>query len=337
MNILVDIGHPAHVHYFKYVIRNLEAEGHTVFISARERYPVFELLEAYGLDYYNRGKGKDKIFNKLISIPKTNYKIYKFAKSNKIDLIVGCTFYVTHVGFLLRKPSIMLDDTDNATLSQILYRPFATRILSPKAFTKNFGIKHKKYNGYIELAYLHPKYFKKRQVQSLKKPYVLFRFVSWNAYHDIGHQGISITKKIEIIKTFLRFTNVYISSECQLPSELEQYRINIHPEDMHNLIANASLLFGESATMASEAAVLGTPSIFIDNKGRSYTTDQEKEYGLVYNYTEDPNEIDKALLKGVHIVCNTSKKEWADRQIRLINDHEDIMLFILNEIRSFQK
>ncbi|MDD1696935.1 MAG: DUF354 domain-containing protein, partial [Methanoregula sp.] len=35
--MLIDIGHPAHVHFFKYLIRNMEKNGHVVKITARDK------------------------------------------------------------------------------------------------------------------------------------------------------------------------------------------------------------------------------------------------------------------------------------------------------------
>jgi predicted glycosyltransferase len=58
-------------------------------------------------------------------------------------------------------------------------------------------------------------------------------------------------------------------------------------EDVHHLLAFAQVVVGESATMSSEAAVLGVPAVFIATTGRGYTDDQEKRYGLVRHYSED--------------------------------------------------
>jgi hypothetical protein len=55
----------------------------------------------------------------------------------------------------------------------------------------------------------------------------------------------------------------------------------------HSVPGGASLLFGESSSMAAEAAVLGVPAIFIDNSGRGYTRELEREHGLIFNFSED--------------------------------------------------
>jgi predicted glycosyltransferase len=70
---------------------------------------------------------------------------------------------------------------------------------------------------------------------------------------------------------------VFISSESRLPEELSPYNLPISVDKMHHLMAFANLYIGESATMASECAVLGVPAIFIATTGRGYTTEQEQK------------------------------------------------------------
>ena len=71
-----------------------------------------------------------------------------------------------------------------------------------------------------------------------------------------------------------------------MPDGLEAHRLRGPAQKIHHIINYADLLVGESATMASEAAVLGIPSVFIAKTGRGYTDEQEKRYGLV-NYFND--------------------------------------------------
>ena len=335
MNILFDIGHPAHVHYFKNVIRNLEADGHTVFISARERYPVFELLEAYGFEYFNRGTGSDTKAGKLINIFSTDLKLLCFARKHRIDLLVGFgSFYLSHVGFLLRKPSIILDDTDNAKLSQMLYKPFATKILSPSSFRNDFGQKHEKFRSFMELAYLHPDYFTPdpdiHKLLGFKKnePYMVMRFVAWNAHHDIGHQGFSSENKMEAVRRLSKYAKVIISAEGKLPAALEKFKINIQPHLMHDVIASAKLLFGESATMASEAAMLGVPAIYLDNDGRSYTHELEKKYGIVFNFDESEHNQHQAIEKACSLLMNPEKEKFKIAAEQILSENINVTTFL---------
>jgi hypothetical protein len=76
---------------------------------------------------------------------------------------------------------------------------------------------------------------------------------------------------------------VFISSESELPADLEPYRIHIPIEQMHHVQAAAALFVGESATMASESVCLATPAIYIDQVGRGYT-DEEAREGLLWMF-----------------------------------------------------
>lgn len=56
MNILIDIGHPAHVHLFKYFAHEMEARGHRILFTCRNRSFVPQLLVAEGFKYRCIGK-----------------------------------------------------------------------------------------------------------------------------------------------------------------------------------------------------------------------------------------------------------------------------------------
>ena len=65
MNIVIDLGHPGHFHYFKHAIRKMSG-NHKFLIFARDRKYVKELLDKEGLDYVNRGTGRNRFFGELI-------------------------------------------------------------------------------------------------------------------------------------------------------------------------------------------------------------------------------------------------------------------------------
>ena len=54
---------------------------------------------------------------------------------------------VGHIAMLMNKPHIVFDDTEHATLEHIMYKPFASKIVTPKSFLKNLGKKHFKFNS----------------------------------------------------------------------------------------------------------------------------------------------------------------------------------------------
>ncbi len=198
-----------------------------------------------------------------------------------------------------------------------------------------------KFNGNFELAYLHPNYFKPDpsiyKILGIKEneKYVLLRFVTHTSMHDSGHKGFTNEEKINIVDKFSECAKVFISSEVPLPEQLKKYELKIPPERIHDVINYASLLYGESATMASEAAVLGTPAVFVDFNGRGYTDEEELKYGLVFNYKHTEDEREKALNKGIGILTRQDINEWKDQKEKMISDSLDVSGFMTWFIESY--
>ena len=252
--------------------------------------------------------------------------------------------YVAQVSWLLRKPHIAFTDTEHATLGNLAFLPFSKVVCTPSCFKKDFGEKHIRFNGYMELCYLHPNYFTPDPsiVELLgvvkNERYVILRFVSWEASHDIGHAGISIENKIKVVKEFSKYAKVFITSESKLPQEIKKNRISIPPDKIHHALAFADLLYGESATMASECAVLGTPAIFLDNDGRGYTDEEENIYGLVFNFSESLNDQEKSIKKGVELLTIVEPKEELQSKCeKIIREKIDVTGFMVWFIENYPK
>jgi len=337
MKILIDIGHPAHVHYFKNFISIMHKNGHKVYLTARNREHIFNLLGFYNIEYVNRGKGSFKFLGKLLYFPKAEFIIYNIARKFNVDIFMGfANPYVTHIAKLLNKPVIILDDTESATISHFLYTRFADVILSPDCFGKYLSTKQHMIRSYFELFYLHPNYFKPDPSIfellgiNAKQKYVILRFVVWGGIHDYGHQGISLENKKKIVNDLSKYAKVFISSEENIPDIFQPYRINIPSHRMHDALSHATLFFGESATMASECAVLGTPAVYLDDEGRGYTTEQEQKYGLVYNFSESEEDQEKAINKAIELLNISSlEEEWQKRRLKMLEDKIDITAFMV--------
>lgn len=273
MRILVDIGHPAHVHYFRNFIKIMESRGHEIVVSARNRDIIFYLLDHYNINYFNRGKGRNAFFGKLIYMLIADFKILRKTWTLKPDIFISfSTPYATQVSFLLGKPSISINDTEHTDKSHKIFTyPFSNSILTPFCYYNDLGKKHIKINSVIESLYLNSKYFKPQpdifELLKLKKKekYIIMRFVSWKAFHDHDHSGIDNQTKRKLISIISKDYRVFISSEDILPSEFNSYKLQISPERMHDVLKYAYLFIGESGTMASECAILGTPAVYVNS------------------------------------------------------------------------
>ena len=78
MNILIDIGHPAHVHLLRFTSEELKRHGHQVFFSVRDIPVAKRLMDYYGMEYVDLGEKKDSILGKGMTILKQDLKILYF-------------------------------------------------------------------------------------------------------------------------------------------------------------------------------------------------------------------------------------------------------------------
>jgi len=302
MKILIDIGHPAHVHYFKHFIWIMQGKGHSINIISRDKEVAFNLLDYYKLPYINRGKGKKGMLGKLLYMIRADWFILKHALRFKPDIFLSAgSMYAAQVAWFMRKPHIAIDDTDHNLFQHIMYVPFTEAILTPQVFQKDFGKKHIRFDGFLELGSLHPNRFiptpenvKDLLKDSDKNRYVILRFVSWDASHDIGLKGLSLEDKYLLVKELSQYAKVIISSEAELPDDLKKYAFKTHPAYMHDVLNSACLLVSESLTMSAEAAFLGTPALCIST-AKAGTLDEEVKLGLIELYRSSEGLVNRAI------------------------------------------
>lgn len=336
MKILIDIGHPAHVHLFKNFAKEVLLHDHEVFFTCREKEFEKYLLTSYGFSFKSFGKKYLSIPGKLLGMIEFDVKEFISGLRFSPDIFLSHgSIYAAHASFLLGKPHISLEDTFN--FEQIrLYKPFTNAILTPDFNSPRISCKQIKYSGYHELAYLHPYRFspdlgilKTLGVDSEEK-YTLIRFISWNASHDKGNKALTMENKMKAVRTFLKYGKVFISSENELPGELKSLQLQIPPERIHDAIAYSSIVFGESSTMAEEAAMLGVPSIYLYNTSTYYTKHLENEYQIMFNHTGSKEEQTKAIQKGVELLTSPGiKSEWQTKLKKILHNKIDVTAFLV--------
>jgi len=338
---MVGIAHPKQVHFWKNIINNLEEDGHEVEIVAWKKDITLYLLNVYGFKYEVIGKNYKGLMRKAYGLLESDFKAFKVARNFKPDILLAGSPALAHVSKIIGKPHIDFIDTEHANIANWLTYPFSDAICTPSCFRKEINSdKHLIYNGYMELAYLHPNYFKPDanvlDALGLSKDdkFIIMRFVSWGASHDIGDKGF--TNKEKVIKSLEKYGQVLITSEGKLSSKLEKYKITLAPEKIHHVLYFASLYIGESAPMAAESAILGTPAIFVSTSKRGYTDELESKYGLVYNFSE-PKTMEKCALEKAFELLNdnNTKKKWKEKRMKMLSEKIDVTRFIINLIENY--
>ncbi len=334
--IIFDIGHPAQVHNFKHIYWELTKEGWEGLFVTKDKEICVYLLEQYNLPFIVLGKNKKGLLKKILFLLKDIIKFASIVKRFKPDIVINrMSLHSTLVCKILGVPQISVADTEKSLNLSFL----PNYIFTATSFKKDFGEKHLRYRGNIELFYLHNNWF--RADSSIydflgierDERYVIIRFVSWDAHHDIGQKGFSYQQKIELVKELSKRVKLFISSETTLPDELMEYQISIPPEKIHNALYFASLYIGEGATMASESAMVGTPAIYVNSLNGAGVFEDEERAGLLYRIVDGKI----ATQKAVDIIKEASKEDYIVKRENYLKDKIDVTSFMIWIIKNYPK
>lgn len=338
---MLDIGHPKDVNLFKNVIMKLQKKGHEIQIFARAKENTKKMLAEYNLEY-KLSKHFKSMSGKALGVFFNDILLYKYAKDFNPDIFVSPgSPYSAHVSRLIGKPHIAFSDTEIAGIVTHLTLPFTDKIYTSTSFYLDLGSKQEKFDGYYELAYLHPKYFTpKKQVTEkyqLKENYIILRLSALASNHDLQATGFGFKTQDELkeyLQEIEKYGQIIIFSETSQWQIIKEYQIEIDSRDLHDLLYYSKLYIGEGASMASEAAILGVPSIYVSNTERGYLNELEQKYGLVCNIIQR----DKALKKAIEILRDEQVRDkWNLKKEIMLSEKIDVVNFMVDTIEKCVK
>lgn len=337
MKYLIFTNTPAHVHLYKHAVRKLDDRGHDVLVLGRRYSCTEDLLEYYDLPYRIYGTLDTTKYSLFRQLPKHYLGAFRAARRFDPDCIFGYGGYAAHTGFVVRTPTMLILDSEPTTLDHIVSRPFARAIFTPHAFEKDLGAHHYRFRGFKELAYLHPDIYEPsvdiRDALDLgpDERYVLLRFNAFGSHHDIGHSGFSVAQRRDLIERLGESGTVLVSDEGgEMDLETTDARpFDLHPALVHDAIADAHLLVTDTQTMATEAALLGTPAI----RSNSFVSGSDMgnfrelgRTGLIYNLEAFDEVLDTAL----DILSDDDVKDtWRRKRDEYLTDKVNLTDLIL--------
>lgn len=339
MNILVDIGHPGHVHLYRHFISEMEKRGHRVFVTVKDLAIARQLLDHFRIRYHDLGKKHDSLLGKGLSQLQYNWKVLGIVRKNNIQLGIGSSITLAHISRVSKMRSIVFDDDDDEVQPLFVKyaHPYCDHLVSPDVLT---GKRKRKdtvyYPGYHELAYLHPNRFTPDESAlgeaGLKpgEPFFLMRFNVFKAHHDVGIRGLNLDQKLRLIRLLEPQGRIIITTEREIEPELEPYRLRIEPAKVHSLLYYATLFLGDSQTMTSEAAVLGTPSVRCNSFAGaiSYLEEEEHKYGLTWGFL--PHQFDDLIKRTEQLLSDQALSlKWQEKRARLLEDKIDTTAFMV--------
>jgi predicted glycosyltransferase len=288
VRVLIEILHPAHVHFFRHLIGELEGRGHDVLVTSRRKDVATELLDAYGIPHrILSAQGRSGVAL-AVELWRRSRLLVPIIREFRPDVLIGIMGpTIALAGRWTGVPSVVFYDTETARLTNPWVFRLATAVCTPQAFPGRVPGRHVTYPGYHDLAYLHPARFTPDPARLRAfgiepgRPFTLARFVSFQASHDVGDRGLSPEGKAALLRHLSTLGDVYVSTEGPLPPGLPGRPLSGPVTDIHHVLAAARLVVGDSGTMSTEAAVLGTPAVFVSTARLGVLRDLERRYGLL--------------------------------------------------------
>ena len=340
MKILLEAHHPAHIHFWKYPVRELIERGHQVLMIGRDRDVMRRLLEVYDWipsEIPKRKTGKNKF--PLVEMLERQCAVAKAIRRFQPDVVASLMGSYTQSAKLLGVRNLIFTDSEFQHFNHRIAHPFADEIHTPDCFYKNLGPKQRRYSSMHELSFLSPAHFVRDASFLERYPclrahrYVVLRLSAWNTFHDLDHIGIGdqVYSFVEHVKNDYQI--VISAEEKKVPPGLEAHALSVAPEDFHQLLAHSRFVLSEGASTASEAACLGVPCLYVNStEERGYLRLLEERYQLVRCFSE-PNAGISAALEWVESLGEKAvRNQFTEAANRFIHDSIDPVDYIVEQL-----
>ena len=339
MRVLIDLSHPAHVHFYRRMRELLLARGDDVLVVSRDKEVTIDLLEHYGIEHVPVGQaGERSTAERALELLQRDLTLARLGRRFRADVVLTRNPAGAQAARLLGVPGIF--DTDDGTAVGIHWRaaaPFATVITSPRAMGEDHGPRHWPYPTYKWMTYLHPSHHRGdptvRDRLGLAEGERLFilRLVAMDASHDVGRAGIDDPLRDRLVHELSKRGRLVISSETPLPDHLRHLEFQLPAVELLDAIAVADLVVGDSQTVCAEAAIQGTPVVRASPfAGQVHVyEDLEDRYQLIRNFRSDDRE---AVMGAVVELADDldARAIWAERRDRMLADQIDLSAWYLD-------
>jgi len=327
MHVGLVVNTPAQAHLWKPLVMLLTANGHQLHVAARDYRETLSLLTEAGIRYTAFGRRNRLPVGNLTDYARNMPQLLRHFSRTKLEILLGTGLDVASLGALLQVPSIIFTDGEFQPMQLTLLRLLSTLIVTPEGFAIDFGRKHVRLPTYKEFSYLRPGRFEPdTSILSdlgLERDdrFSVLRFNAFDSLHDIGRTGFGLSEKRQLVRGLEKLMRVFISSEGPLPADLEAYRLRVE------CLKFADLVVTDTGTMATEAALLGTPTVvcasFVDQLSNFRTL--EDKYHLLFRFRN----ADAAIQKSLELASTPGLKvEWSVRLQRLQRETVDLTEFM---------
>jgi hypothetical protein len=341
MNFSFFVNTPAQVHFYRNIASQLKEKNHNIKILARNYGETIDLLDEFNLEYITYSHPPGSKIGKIVNGPRDVVFSVDTLREFKPDIVSGFGLIDSFTSFLLTSNCVVFNDSEPMVnplyaLQFKLFLPFTNCLLTPSSFRQHLGYKHLKIESYKELSYLHPNQYEPddRIYEYLdisrNEEFVLLRFNAFDAVHDSGITGFSLQDKIRLVNELEKYGTVFISEEGIIPDSIKDNVLHIPKNKIHDVLFFAKLFITDTQTMATESALLGTPTVrcnqFVGVNDMGNFVELEQKYNPIYNFKDS----DKAITKALSIVQDEKLDEiWEKRRLHLLEEKIDIASFMV--------
>ena len=169
MRILIDILHPAHVHFFRNFHDEMAGRGHQLCITARAKDRSLDLLDRFGLPYHHLSDQRSGGVGMTVEMAERTARLVRLMRRFRPDVLTGIMGpSIALAGAVRRVPAVVFYDTEFATQTNRFVYPLAHSVCTPDCYQGKVPGTHRRYAGYHELAYLHPNRFQPIPASSVR-------------------------------------------------------------------------------------------------------------------------------------------------------------------------
>ena len=333
LRVLFEIVHPADVLFFKRPIEILTSQEVDILILSRRKDITCALLDELGFSHEPTTTAGNGVFGLASELLRRDIATVLAARRFKPTVMIGFGgVAISHAGWFLKIPSIGFYDSENAELQTRLTWPFITNLYVPESYTGNTPHERTtRVPGTKEMSYLHPSAFAPDRNVAIRNGLApgidnfFVRIVAWRASHDLGKSGWSDATLRAVLGKLEQHGRIHLSSEIPLPGEFDRLVYKGSIADVHHLMAHCRLVIGESATMASEAAILGVPAIYCGRDFPGYVRELETA-GLLHNLPSAGIESTLALIDRALARPLTDVRKSRDRYVATRPDWAQVVV-----------
>jgi uncharacterized protein len=279
VHLLVEIVHPADVLFFLRPIRAMLASGDRVTVASRHKDVAVALLDKHAIPHIPISRQRKGVGGLAVELVEREIALFRLARTVRPDVMAGFGgVAISHVGKMLGIPTLVIYDSDNASLQTRLAWPFVSRLLVPQDYAGNVPVRRTvRLPGTKDLSYFHPAAFTPDRSIAIAegldpaRANVFIRTVRWGANHDIGKAGWSPEELRALVSTLSHSAKLHVCAEGDVHEVLRPYLWQGDPARVHHLLGHCQAYVGESCTMACEAVTMGVPAIYAGTDFPGYT------------------------------------------------------------------